>query len=154
MAIEEFSANEEFLGQIWEDIQDGALAGARGHELIHEFKGMAGDIKKNSLQYFIENNRRNLHVGLLNYCLFQRDRALCLTNKKSDLPEKPVINACYPERCANSCISKNHIPIWQAQVNDAQAMLNHKNVSIPQKIALTDDIAKSLRILNQLNGTC
>lgn len=154
LAIEEFSANEEFLGQIWEDIQDGALAGARGHELIHEFKGMAGDIKKNSLQYFIENNRRNLHVGLLNYCLFQRDRALCLTNNKSDLPEKPIINACYPERCANSCISKNHIPIWQAQLNDAQAMLNHKNVSIPQKIALTDDIAKSLRILNQLNGTC
>ncbi|WP_076592150.1 hypothetical protein [Herminiimonas arsenitoxidans] len=153
LAIEEFSANEEFLAQIWDDIQEGALAGARGNELLNEFKGVAGDLKKNSLQYFIENNRRNLHVGLLNYCLFQRDRALCLSNTKSDLPDKPVINACYPERCANSCISKNHLPIWQAQINDAQAMLNHKNVSMPQKIALKDDIAKSLRILNQLNGT-
>lgn len=147
---EELAANEEFLEQVWEDLQEGALAGAKGEEMVREFKGMAGDLKKNALIYFLESNRANLHVGLLNYCVFQKERALCLMGHPESAEDVPVLNACHPDRCANSCIARNHLPQWEAQVNDAQAMLNHSKISEPQKIALMRDLEKTYRIVNRL----
>ena len=150
---EEIGANEEFLEQIWEDLQDGELAGAKGVELVREFKGVAGDMKKSALRYFVESHRANLHVGLFNYCFFQKDRALCLTDAtRQSKNATPVLNACHPDRCANSCVSKHHLPQWQVQVDEARAMLAHKSVSPPQRIALTADLEKALRVVNQLSG--
>lgn len=149
---EEIAANEEFLEQLWEDIQDGAVGGGKGQQLLQEFKGTAGEIKKNAMQYFIEHQRTNLHVGLLNYCFFEKDASLCLKDSKDNKADSPIMNACHPDRCANSCISKSHLPQWKVQVEEAKAMLSHKNLSNPQRIALTRDMEKALRIVNQLKG--
>lgn len=150
---EELGANEEFLEQIWEDLQDGALAGPKGKELIRDFRGTAGDIKKNALQYFIDSHRAELHVGLLNYCFFQKDTAMCLTeDKRLSTDSEPVLNACHPDRCANSCVTKQHLPKWQVQVDEALAMLSHKNVSQPQRVSLSADMEKALRIVNQIKS--
>lgn len=148
---EELAANDEFLSHIWEDLQDGTLAGGKGMELFRDFKGLAGDVKKNAMPYFLENNRANLHVGLFNYCLFQRDSALCLPQKETKR-DSPILNACQPDRCANSCIGTDQRPQWEVQVKDMQAMLNHPKVSLPQQIALSKDLEKALRIVGQLKG--
>lgn len=149
---EELAANDEFLSHILEDLEDGTLAGGKGIELVRDFKGLAGEVKKNAMQYFLESSRANLHVGLFNYCLFQKESALCLPEKDS-ARNVPNLNACHPDRCANSCISTGHLPQWEVQIEDAKAMLNHPNVSQPQRIALTKDLEKAVRIVSQLKGS-
>lgn len=39
------------------------------------------------------------------------------------------------------------------QVAEAKAMLNHPKVSQPQRIALSKDLDKALRIVGQLKGS-
>jgi hypothetical protein len=148
---QEIAASDEFLADIWEDLQEGALAGAKGEEIVREFLGTAGDLKKNTHQYFLESTRANLHIGFFNYCIFQKDRALCIKDKESH-DVSPVVNACHPDRCANSCITRKHLPQWQTQVDDARAMLAHKKVSEPQRIALSRDLDKVVRIVDRLRG--
>jgi len=81
---EELAANDEFLSHIWDDLEDGTLAGGKGIELVRDFKGLAGEVKKNAMQYFLESSRANLHVGLFNYCLFRRKvRYVCRKRKTS-----------------------------------------------------------------------
>jgi len=145
------AANDDFLADIWSDLREGALAGAKGEELVREFLGVAGDLKKDAHKYFIESTRANLHVGLFNYCLFQKDRALCLKGRDSER-DTPIVNACHPDRCANSCITKKHLPQWQIQIDDAQSMLSHRKVTELQRIALSGDLEKAIRVVNRLRG--
>lgn len=148
---QEVAANDEFLADIWDDLQEGALAGAKGEEIMQEFLGMAGDLKQNAHQYFLESTRANLHIGFFNYCIFQKDRALCLKETESE-GDFPIVNACHPDRCANSCVTRTHLPQWQTQKDDAQAMLAHKKVSEPQRIALSRDLEKIVRIVDRLRS--
>lgn len=147
---EEIAASEEFAKEIGEDIESGMLAGAKGEELVRDFRGMAGELKKNALKYFLESTRGNIHVGLFNYCVFQKDRALCLQNAAPKIDSTPILNACHPERCANSCVTTKHLPQWEVQINDAQSMLSHPQVTELQRIALSKDLEKAVRILTLL----
>lgn len=153
---EELDANEEFLSSLWKDLQEGELAGPKGVQLARDFKrpeflGTAGDLKKNAMQYFIESHRGTLHVGLFNYCFFDRSKALCLNGKQSDAG-MPNLSACHPDRCANSCVTRRHLPQWQIQVDDAQSMLNHKWLSPPQKYVLTTELERAMLVVNRLGG--
>ncbi|MEV4780477.1 hypothetical protein [Burkholderia sp. LMU1-1-1.1] len=148
---EEIAANEEFLDDICEGLIEGALAGGKGEDLLREFSGVAGDLKKNAHQYFLENNRANLHVGLFNYCMFNAERALCL-NEKEQGNLQPMLSACHPDRCANSCITTKHRPLWEVQATDARAMLDHPRISTPQRIALSRDLDVVKRVLKKLQG--
>ncbi|WP_194711278.1 hypothetical protein [Noviherbaspirillum soli] len=148
----ENDANEEFLTHLWDDLQSGSVAGGKGDLLLKEFQGTAGEIKKDALQYFLESHRSNLHVGVFNYCFFDPEWAMC-TKDKQDKDAKPMLNACQPSRCKNSCVTPKHIPAWQAQIDDANAMLKHKKVSVPQKISLTRDLEEALQIVNKVRAT-
>jgi hypothetical protein len=145
---EEIAANDEFLEEIWDDLQDDALAGGKGEELVRQFSGMAGNMKRNAHRYFLESHRANLHVGLFNYCMFQKDRALCLTTKSPE--SSPKVNACHPDKCANSCITRRHLPHWEVQIDDARAMIAHKKTSELQRVILSEDLKLASRVVNRL----
>jgi len=149
---EEIAANEEFLNDICDGLAEGTLAGGKGEALLRKFSGMAGDLKKNAHQYFLESTKSNLHIGLFNYCMFDPERALCLTDK-NDVNRQPILSACHPDRCANSCITARHRPQWQVQVADAHAMLAHPKISEPQRITLTKDLGMLNRVLEKLQAT-
>lgn len=153
---EEQDANEEFLTSLWEDLQEGELAGPKGEQLTRDFKrseflGAAGELKKNAMQYFVESHRATLHVDLFNYCFFDKTKALCLSGMQADAGT-PKLSPCHLDRCANSCVTKQHLPQWQIQVDDAQAMLSHKILSAPQKVALTTELERAMRVVIRLKG--
>lgn len=151
---EEIAANDEFLDDICEGLMEGTLAGGKGEELLREFSGMAGDLKKNAHLYFLESARANLHVGLFNYCMFNAERALCLNDTGKLIGnEQPMLSACHPDRCANSCITSSHLPQWEVQAADARAMLAHPKISEPQRIALSRDLEPVLRVVKKLQGS-
>ncbi|MES2042166.1 MAG: hypothetical protein V4495_30505 [Pseudomonadota bacterium] len=146
---EEIAANDEFIEEICEGLIEGTLAGGKGEDLLREFSGVAGDLKKNAHQYFLESNRANLHVGLFNYCMFNAERALCL-NEKNQVNPQPMLSACHPDRCANSCITTKHRPQWEVQAADALAMLDQPRISEPQRVALSRDLVAVNRVLEKL----
>lgn len=108
----------DILGEIALDIAAGEIAGGLGKELATEckieFEGQAVDASASQIAKWLERGSQNIHVGKLNLCLFRPEQALC-TEKRPDA-ERPVLNACAPGNCSNSCVRKEHLPIWQGQL--------------------------------------
>jgi integrase len=108
----------DILGEIALDIAAGEIAGGLGKELAAEcqieFEGQAIDASPSKIAKWLESGSQNIHVGKLNLCLFRPEQALC-TEKRPDAAG-PVLNACHPGSCSNSCVRKEHLPIWQGQL--------------------------------------
>ncbi|MFT3856553.1 MAG: hypothetical protein QM742_03240 [Aquabacterium sp.] len=108
----------DILGEIALDIAAGEIAGGLGKALASEYKmeyeGQAVDASASKIAKWLERDSPSIHVGKLNLCMFRPEQALC-TGKRPDA-KGPVLNACDPGRCSNSCVRKEHIPIWQGQL--------------------------------------
>ena len=108
----------DILGEIALDIAAGEIAGGLGKELAAEyemeFQGQAVDANASIIAKWLESGSPSIHVGKLNLCIFRPEQALC-TGKRPDA-EGPVLNACDPGSCSNSCVRKEHLPIWQGQL--------------------------------------
>jgi integrase len=108
----------DILGEIALDIAAGEIAGGLGKELATEyaleFEGQAMDAGASQIAKWLESGSQTIHVGKLNLCLFRPERALC-TGKSPDA-NKPVLNSCDPGNCSNACVRKEHLPIWQGQL--------------------------------------
>jgi hypothetical protein len=67
----------------------------------------------------LRNARLSIRFGVLNHCAMDQNNpagALCLEN--AIIPEGhkgPLQDRCRPDRCANSVIAPEHIPIWTAE---------------------------------------
>lgn len=108
----------DILGEIALDIAAGEIAGGLGKELAAEFEmefeGQAVDASASQIAKWLESGSQNIHVGKFNLCLFRPEKALC-TGKRPDA-DVPALNACDPGICSNSCVRKEHLPIWQGQL--------------------------------------
>ena len=108
----------DILGEIALDIASGEIAGGLGKELVAEyeaeFEGQAVDASASKIAKWLERVSPSIHVGKFNLCLFRPEQAVC-TGKNPDV-EKPVLNACDPGNCFNSCVRNEHLPIWQGQL--------------------------------------
>jgi integrase len=108
----------DILGEIALDIAAGEIAGGLGKELAAdyeaEFEGQALDASASRIAKWLESASPSVHVGKLNLCLFRPEQALC-TGKRRDA-QAPMLNACEPGNCPNSCVRKEHLPIWQGQL--------------------------------------
>lgn len=131
----------DYMEEIIIDAEDGQLAGAKGDEILEMYSGAAGDRKGKDVGYYLQNSRMNIYPGLLNYCFFDPDVALCLKDTKSK--DMPILNACHPDVCKNGCVGKKHVPVWKGQIDDAKNMSKQKYVNKIQKKILTEHI-KSL----------
>lgn len=127
-------ASIDFIEEVLEEAKRGELAGPKGVEIIESFKGVAGDNRKDALGYYLGNKRMNIYPGMFNLCFFDPEAALCLKNKKQK--EHPLLNACRPDYCPNSCITNKHLPAWSNQIKDAEAMLKSPKATEIQKISL------------------
>ena len=134
---ERASVSIDFLQELVDDMNDGEVYSPGSLLIASEFRGSATE--KKSIEYYLKNKRMMIYPGLLSNCFFDPDAALCLKDSKGK-KEKPLLNSCRPDKCQNSCITKKHIPLWQAQINDAKAMLNMKGVSEAQKFILITEV--------------
>jgi len=98
---------------------------------------------------------RTLHVGLLADCFFDPDTAHCLDQGKEDLDRSvPALSQCRPDRCPNACITRRHLPPWQASIAEAGRLLEDHRLSPFQRTALTQDIERMRRLIAPvLEGT-
>lgn len=150
-------ASIDFLKEVYFDIQEGRVGGPKGQQLINDmelvfedFQGQAGDKRKDGLKYWLDNQRKNLHVGLLNYCFYDPDKALCTAGKANN--DNPVLNRCNPGLCENSCVGTRHIPVWEHQVQDIDDLLAGDVLSEPQRIILEREKSEAVQVISSVKS--
>lgn len=135
------------------------LAGPAGKRIAAEMKqveamtdlpGIVADEKR--VKAMLAHLARTLHVGVLNDCFFDRATALCL--RPSEYRDvAPRLSSCAPDRCANSCITRHHVPAWQAAIDQADALLANKRLSRTQRAVIREDRDRMRRLLVPLTET-
>lgn len=72
--------------------------------------------------------RISIRFGTLNHCAFDENNpagAVCLENAITPPGHKgPLPDRCRPDRCANSIIAPEHLPIWATHKNTLLALLD------------------------------
>jgi hypothetical protein len=117
---------------------------------LDSFPGRIAD--KGRERAMLAHLARTLHVGHLNDCFFEPTTALCLD--KVDVKERttPVLSRCAPDRCPNSCISIRHLPIWEASIAEADALLQDKRLPRFQREALQRDNDRKRKLIAPLKA--
>ena len=90
---------------------------------------------------------RTLFVGVLNDCFFDPATALCLIKGPNQDGSKPSLSLCQPDRCPNACVTNRHRPLWEASIQQAEALLKSKGLSILQREALKTEVVRQRRML-------
>lgn len=160
VAEEELLAHIDLLAEIQEEAEEGHLAGPGAHRLAREIKGVRAEIaalvdgspNEMVLSAGLRSLAKQLHVGVLNYCLFDPVKALCLTEdqKRKRAPE-PSLNNCAPDRCGNSSIGSCHVSRWVEIMEDAKDLQGLAK-SRPQIASLGIQIQRYDRIIKSVSG--
>lgn len=107
----------DVLGELAMEISSGTVAGKLGSELMKEaqveFRGQALDASASQIAKWLQGRVRNVYAGKFNLCLFNPALAECLEDRTAG---RPIINACEPSECSNSCVRQEHRPLWSAQL--------------------------------------
>jgi integrase len=147
---EKLLADIERLEDLEIDILNGTVAGPKGLELVESFRGVAGDRRHDDERYMLKHLAKTLFVGPFNLCFYEPAFALC----QQHMPEKdrhtPVTSHCKPNLCPNSCITKEHLPAWEAQLVEIQRLRKGPKIPVPQRAALDQEAAKIERIIAPL----
>jgi integrase len=147
---EKLIADIERLEDLEIDILNGTVAGPKGLELVESFRGIAGDRRDDDERYMLKHLAKTLFVGPFNLCFYEPAFALC----QQHAPEKdrytPITSHCQPNLCPNSCITKEHLPAWEAQLVEIQRLRKRPKLPEPQRAALDQEAAKIERIIAPL----
>ncbi|MFG1995227.1 hypothetical protein ACGFJ7_35160 [Actinoplanes sp. NPDC048988] len=88
--------------------------------------------------------RISIRFGKLNHCLFDDTNpagAKCLESATVPPGHRgPLIDRCQPERCANSLISDEHLPLWQAERHNLLTVLQTPKLAPCRKAALQQQL--------------
>jgi hypothetical protein len=84
--------------------------------------------------------RVSLRFGKLNHCLFDDSNpagAKCLESAIVPPGNRgPLIDRCQPGRCANSLITDEHLPLWQAERHNLLTLLDTPKIASCRRVAL------------------
>ncbi|HMR30092.1 MAG TPA: hypothetical protein PKA13_12110 [Geminicoccaceae bacterium] len=160
-------ARERSLGRL-EDIIEHYEEFRRGHpptgpaasRLVSEFGRVAdalGDlpgmiVDPARLRSMLRHLARDLHVGFLNDCFFEAASALCLRRTPQTDRKAPVLSHCSPERCPNSCLSRRHLPPWEASIEEGDILLRDPKLTANQRKALEIEQARKRALIAPLKG--
>ena len=149
---EKVLASIDLLGELSMDMAAGVVSGKRGMELKKafesEFQGRAEDFPASQIAKWLANQEKQLFVGKFNFCFFNDEKALC--TKDAARKDVPIVNACDPTHCSNSCVTKKHAPLWEAQMQQATQLMGHPRSTELQKIALKGQIFELQSVLSSL----
>lgn len=102
------------------------------------------------LRSMLRHLARDLHVGFLNDCFFEAASALCLRRTPEADRKAPVLSHCSPDRCPNSCLSRRHLPPWQASIEDGDRLLRDPKLTANQRKALEIEQARKRGLIAPL----
>lgn len=97
--------------------------------------------------------RISLRFGTLNHCAFDETNpagAVCL--EKAIIPpghKGPLQDRCRPDRCANSIIGPEHLPIWATEKHTLLTLLDTPKLSPCRKEALQRELADVETVLRK-----
>ncbi|WP_280725294.1 hypothetical protein [Kitasatospora sp. MAA4] len=97
--------------------------------------------------------RISIRFGTLNNCLFDEASpagAACL--EKAVIPPGhtgPLVDRCRPERCGNSMIGTQHVPIWESEERGLAALLESPGLPPGRRAALERQRAETQAILRK-----
>lgn len=139
---EKVLASIDILEELSVDLADGSIAGEFGLSIKAkfeaEFLGRSEDFKPSQIAKWLANNYKDLFVGKFNFCFFDPTKALCRSSSSEG--QEPNLNSCDPALCSNSCIAPRHIPLWQAQLNQTENLVNSSKATENQKKVLLSEM--------------
>ncbi|MCA6090625.1 hypothetical protein LE181_00310 [Streptomyces sp. SCA3-4] len=121
----------------------------RVQQELQDFPGKVVDERR--LHAMLKASARTLHIGTLNDCYYQTETALCRAPSGED---RPLLNSCRPDRCANSTITPRHRSGWEAAREDTEHALAFVGLSDLQRTALRGhlgDITKVIKSIDYAN---
>jgi hypothetical protein len=149
VAQEEAALIDEVMTDLAYDVSEGAVAGVKSKEILELF-GAAGDRRFDDVLFYLKHNKKTFHVGPYSYCFYDPDRAACKPYASEDKPCQPITSFCSPDRCANACISRRHLPAWQVLASDLDKMLRTRGINDAQKEALERERTRVESIITPL----
>ena len=133
--------------------KSGPAASRLASEFDHirrELSALPGRISNSSrVKAMLSHLACNLHVGNLTDCFFDPATALCIA-KDNKVKNAPAFSLCAPDRCPNSCLSLRHLPVWEAQIAETEALLKTKRLSRIQRDALQADRDRMRKLIAPL----
>ncbi len=142
LADEKVLASIDILDEVSMDLSNGEVSGELGKRLKIdfelEFKGRAEDFPPSQIAKWLANAEKPFFVGKFNFCFFDPTKALCTERGASH----PVMNHCQPGVCDNACVTRRHLPNWEAQLKQAQEFAAHPKASCLHKAAMAAEVAQ------------
>lgn len=136
--------------------QAGHAAGRLAAEydrICNELGPLPGRIAdKGRIKAMLAHLARTLHVGHLNDCFFEPATAYCLEKVRMDARDAPILSQCSPDRCPNSCITRRHLPVWEASIAEAEALLRDKRLPRFQRETLLSDNERKRKLIAPLKN--
>ena len=152
LAEEKILANIDLLETLRQEGLAGNVAGPKAPDLISTFRGVAGDRRTDDEAYMLRHMARTLYVGAFNLCFYDPAYAMCQQHLPVQERKSPITSHCVPDRCANSCITKQHLGAYQSQLDEAEGLLKTPKLPAPQRLALDQEIERIGRIVAPLLG--
>lgn len=148
LSDEKVLASIDLLDEVAMDLSNGEVSGELGQRLKKdfelEFKGRAEDFPPSQIAKWLANTGKPLFVGKFNFCFFDSTKALCTERNAAN----PVMNHCQPGVCGNACVTRRHLPNWEAQLKQAQEFAAHPKASRVHQEAMTAEIAKLRAVID------
>ena len=93
----------------------------------------------------LRKTRISLRFGTLNHCAFDENNptgAVCLEDAITPVGHTgPLQDRCRPDRCANSMIGPEHLPIWEAEKRSLLTLINTPKLPAYRKAALQQELS-------------
>lgn len=150
LAEEKLLGNIDLLGTLKHEALAGNVAGPKAPELIATFRGIAGDRRADDEAYMLKHLAKTLYVGPFNLCFYDPAYAMCQQHLPIQERKSPITSHCQPDRCPNSCITKQHLGIYQIQLDESKRLLKTPKLPIPQRIALEQESERIERLVGPL----
>jgi integrase len=150
------------LYELYEDWNSGvAIAGPGGGSLSRDFEfvrqqtgnfpGMIADEARS--RALLKNKSKQLHVGMLNDCVFRPENAMCLRGTTGADREGPRLTMCEPTRCSNAVMRPAHVPHWERMEVEIENHLHSSpGLSELQMAVLERDRERVRRVIEDANG--
>jgi hypothetical protein len=132
--------------------------GSGADQIAHTFTAIEQTVQARAGDATVEramlrSTRLSIRFGALNHCVMDENNpagAACLEN--ATIPEGhkgPLQDRCRPDRCANSVIGPEHLPIWNTERRTLLSLIDTPGLSTCRKAVLRRELADTEAVLGK-----
>jgi hypothetical protein len=124
------------------------------NDIQHTAQARGGDVTVE--RALLRKARISIRFGVLNHCVIDENNpvgAACLEN--AVIPEGhkgPLHDRCRPDRCANSVIGPEHVPIWASERRTLLTLIDTPGLSTCRKEALRRELSAVEAVLDKTDA--